>query len=154
MAVSRARRTLVVIGHPDLDARRSPTLASLREHMLAVRKAEGQSGATSAPVRTDSDAERLVLEAMRRRGLAPLGKITVEGFELDFAVMDGEARLNVEIDGGHHLDARRRQRRNDLARDAVLAGLGWRVLRVPAWRCHAEAETVAAEIVSALERLH
>lgn len=114
VAVSRARRTLVVIGHPDLDARRSPTLVSLREHMLAVQKAEGQSGLASAPVRTDSDAE---------------------------------------LDGDHHLDARRRQRRNDRARDAVLAGLGWSVRRVPAWRCHAEAEAVAAEIASVLDRL-
>ena len=152
VAVSRARRMLVVLGHPDLDAARSPTLASLREHILAVEGAGGRRG-SRVPVPTHSDSERLLLEAMRRRGLAPIGKFDVEGFELDFALMDGSAKLNVEVDGDHHLDVRRRKRRNDVARDEILGRMGWTVLRIPAWRCHDEPDVAADEIQSAHEQL-
>ena len=105
------------------------------------------------PVPTHSDSERLLLEAMRRRGLAPIGKFDVEGFELDFALMDGSAKLNVEVDGDHHLDVRGRQRRNDVARDEILGRMGWKVLRIPAWRCHDEPDVAADEIQSAHEQL-
>ena len=152
VAVSRARRMLVVLGHPDLDAERTRTLASLREHILAVEGAGGRRG-SRVPVPTHSDSERLLLEAMRRRGLAPIGKFDVEGFELDFALMDGTVKLNVEVDGDHHLDVRRRKRRNDVARDEILGRMGWKVLRIPAWRCHDEPDVAADEIQSAHEQL-
>ena len=153
VAVSRARRMLVVVGHPDLDPKRSRTLASLREHILAVESAGEPGGSRAAPVHAHSDAERLLVEAMRRRGLAPLGKMDVEGFELDFALMDGSAKLNVEVDGDHHLDIRGQQRRNDLARDEILDSLGWKVLRIPAWRCHDAPDEAADEVRSTYERL-
>ena len=153
VAVSRARRMLVVVGHPDLDPERSRTLASLREHILAVESAGEPGGSRAAPVHTHSDAERLLVEAMRRRGLAPLGKVDVEGFELDFALMDGSAMLNVEVDGDHHLDIRGQQRRNDLVRDEILGSLGWKVLRIPAWRCHDAPDEAADEVRSTYERL-
>ena len=153
VAVSRARRMLVVVGHPDLDPERSRTLASLREHILAVESAGGPGGSRAAPVHVHSDAERLLLEAMRQQGLAPLGKVDVEGFELDFALMDGLAMLDVEVDGDHHLDIRRQQRRNDVARDEILGSLGWKVLRIPAWRCHDGPDEAADEVGSTWERL-
>jgi len=65
----------------------------------------------------------------------PQLKPTVEGYELDFAFDLPAGRLNVEVDGVHHTDARGRQRRQDLARDHILEGLGWSVQRIPAWRC-------------------
>ena len=151
VAVSRARRMLVVVGHPDPE--RSRTLASLREHILAVESAGEPGGSRAVPVHTHSDAERLLVEAMRRRGLAPLGKVDVEGFELDFALMDGSAMLNVEVDGDHHLDIRGQQRRNDLARDEILGSLGWKVLRIPAWRCHDAPDEAADEVRSTYEQL-
>ena len=153
VAVSRARRMLVVVGHPALDTEQSRTLASLREHIFAVEKAGEPGGSRATPVSTHSDAERLLLEAMRQRGLAPLGKVDVEGFELDFALMDGSVKLNVEVDGDHHLDIRRQQRRNDVVRDEILGRMGWRVLRIPAWRCHDAPSAAAAEVQSMYERL-
>ena len=153
VAVSRARRMLVVVGHPDPDTERSRTLASLREHILAVESAGGPRASRAAPTHVHSDAERLLLEAMRQRGLAPLGKVDVEGFELDFALLDGSAMLNVEVDGDHHLDIRRQQRRNDVARDEILGGLGWKVLRIPAWRCHDGPGEAADEVKATYERL-
>ena len=90
---------------------------------------------------------------MHRLGMAPLAKLDVEGFELDFALMEGPAKLNVEVDGDHHFDVRGRQRRSDMARDDILGRLGWKVLRIPAWRCHDAPDEAAAHIKSAHERL-
>lgn len=153
VAASRARRLLVVVGHPDLDPQRSPTLASLRAHVRAVESAATAQEPLAAPVHTHSDAERVLVEAMHRLDMAPLAKLDVEGFELDFALMEGAAKLNVEVDGDHHLDVRGRQRRSDLARDEILGSLGWKVHRIPAWRCHDAPDEAAADIRLAYERL-
>ena len=59
--------------------------------------------------------------------------------------------LNVEADGVHHTDARGRQRRQDVARDQVLQGLGWRVLRSPAWECLATPDAAAARVSAAAD---
>ena len=147
VAVSRARRMLLVVGHPALeDSQQSKTLSELRKYIMDIEK--NASGAV--PVVAHSDAERLLLESMRRLGLKPIGKPDVEGFELDFAIMNGSFKLNVEVDGEHHVDAIGRQRRSDLARDELLGRLGWKVLRIPAWRCHSDPDSAAAEVKLAL----
>ena len=91
---------------------------------------------------------------MQLGGLEPYAKLNVQGYELDFALMERGIKLNVEVDGDQHLDVRGRQRRQDLTRDRVLCGLGWTVLRIPAWRCHKEdIGQVIAEIEEARDRL-
>ncbi len=148
VAVSRARRALIVLGHPLIRDLGSPTLASLRIYLL--------NEATVSPLaefRTDSMSEKLLLDAMQLGDLLPYAKDEVEGYELDFALKEQGIKLNVEVDGDQHLDARGRQRRQDLARDRVLAKLGWTVLRIPAWRCHEEIELVINEIRKIRDRL-
>ena len=103
--------------------------------------------------RTDSTPERFLLDAMQLGGLLPYAKLDVEGYELDFALLEQGIKLNVEVDGDQHLDARGRQRRQDLARDRVLAKLSWTVLRIPAWRCHEEIDPVIDEIKETRDRL-
>jgi len=83
---------------------------------------------------------------MLKYGLTPVAKIEVEGFELDFAVFVGSRRINIEVDGDHHLDHNGSLRRRDVARDRVLNAAGWEVLRFPAWRCWSEPTSVAAEV--------
>ena len=75
------------------------------------------------------------------------------GYELDFALLEQGIKLNVEVDGDQHLDARDRQRRQDITRDRVLRKLGWTVLRIPAWRCHEEIDSVIEEIRKTRDRL-
>ena len=154
VAVSRARRVLVVIGHPETKSGEGSTLTSLREHILGIEREGCAEGSRAAPIPTHSDAERLLLEAMRKRGLDPLGKVDVEGFELDFALMRDGVKINVEVDGDQHLDVRRQQRRSDLARDEVLAKIGWKVVRIPAWRCHAEPEAAAHGVLAEYEQAY
>ena len=156
VAVSRARRALVVVGHPLMEELGSSTLASLRAYLRQLGEDLARDPARESPsadFRTDSVSERLLLDAMQMAELAPFAKLHVEGYELDFALLEQGIRLNVEVDGDQHWDARGGRRRQDLTRDRVLAKLGWTVLRIPAWRCHAEMESVMEEVETARDQL-
>ena len=153
VAVSRARRALIVLGHPLMGDLGSPTLASLRVYLRdEVARNEG-TGSPSAEFRTDSTSEKILLDAMQLQDLLPYGKLEVEGYELDFALLEQGIKLNIEVDGDQHLDARSQQRRQDITRDRVLANLGWTILRIPAWQCHEEIDSVIEEIRKTQNRL-
>ena len=153
VAVSRARMALIVLGHPAMDDLGSPTLSSLRVYLLDEVARNESAAPHPASFRTDSRSEELLLSAMQLRNLLPYAKLDVEGYELDFALMEQGIKLNVEVDGDQHLDTRGRQRRRDLTRDRVLSNLGWTVLRIPAWRCHEEIDSVIDEIEKTRDRL-
>lgn len=153
VAVSRAGRALIVLGHPLIGDLGSTTLASLRSYVRdEVTRNEGNSS-PSAEFRTDSLSERLLLDAMQLRDLLPYAKLEVQGYEMDFALLEQGIKLNVEVDGDQHLDVRGRQRRQDITRDRVLMKLGWTVLRIPAWRCHDEIDAVIDQIRETRDRL-
>lgn len=65
-------------------------------------------------------------------------------FRLDFA--HPGLKLDVEIDGTSHRHADRKAR--DIERDAVLAALGWRVLRIQARDVQADAESVRTRVLA------
>lgn len=153
VAVSRARRALIVVGHPHVENFGSPTLASLRFYLREAAARNGDTAMRHAEFRIDSQAEKILLESMQHRDLSPYAKLDVEGYELDFALLDQGIKLNIEVDGDQHLDARGQQRRQDVTRDRILARLGWTVLRIPAWRCHEETEAVIGKIREARDRL-
>lgn len=153
VAVSRARRALIVLGHPLIGDLGSPTLASLRVYLCDEMIEKEGVTQPSAEFRTDSRSEKLLLDAMQLRDLLPCAKLNVEGYELDFALLEQGIKLNIEVDGDQHLDVRGRQRRQDIARDCVLFNLGWKVLRVAAWRCHEEIDSVIEEIRKTRDRL-
>ena len=147
VAVSRARRSLMVLGHPEIGAAGSPTLASLRSYLVEAQTRDDEAEhSPSAKFRTDSESEARLLAAMRNAGMHPSAKLFIQGYELDFALLEQGVRLNVEVDGDHHTDARGKLRRQDIARDRILAGAGWEVVRIPAWRCIWDAEAAAREI--------
>lgn len=131
----------------------SGTLASLRAYLRDEVTWNGESGSPSAEFRTDSMSEQLLLDALQLRNLLPYAKLDLEGYELDFALLEQGIRLNIEVDGDQHLDVRGLQRRQDITRDRVLARLGWTVLRVPAWRCHEDIDAVIDEVRKTRERL-
>ena len=153
VAVSRARRSLIVIGHPEIDQLGIPTLGSLRAYLRNEVAAERQTPSAISNFRADSRAEQLVFEGMRDSGLKPYAKLNVAGYELDFALLDEGIKLNVEIDGDHHIDVRGKLRRQDIRRDRILRQRGWEVLRVSAWRCHADLGPVLEDIRAARDRL-
>jgi very-short-patch-repair endonuclease len=97
-----------------------------------------------------SEAERRLYAALTQAGVAASLKPVVQGYELDFAIDTPTGSVDIEVDGTHHTDARGRQRRQDLARDRVLEGLGWRVLRMPAWQCFVDPAAAATAVGDAL----
>lgn len=133
VAAGRARRALVVFGHP---APGIPTLESLRAAAQPVEPGPGAG----------TEAERRLAEALRARGLSPAWKPVVEGYELGL-VLPG---LDVEVDEVGEIDVQGRHRARAVARDRVLGGLGYPVLRLPAWRCLREPDAVADEVVNRL----
>ena len=153
VAVSRARQALVVLGHPSIGALGSPTLAALRAYLSDELPGYAKDGPAVAEFRIDSRSEQMLFDAMQRGDLRPYAKLNVEGYELDFALMERGMKLNVEVDGDQHLDIRGRQRRQDVARDRVLSNIGWTVLRIPAWRCHEDIDMAIAEIAATRDRL-
>ena len=154
VAVSRARRALIVLGHPLVGDLGSPTLASLRAYLRDEMARKERPTPSPALFRTDSRSEELLLAAMQQDDLLPYPKLNVDGYELDFALLEQGIKLNIEVDGDQHLDTRGQQRRQDLTRDRILVNLGWDVLRIPAWRCHTELESVIDQIRKTRDRLH
>ena len=146
VAVSRARRSLMVLGHPEIGGAGSPTLASLRSYLAETRTHDDAKHSPSAKFRTDSESEARLLAAMKSAGMHPSAKLFIQGYELDFALLEEGVRLNVEVDGDHHTDARGKLRRQDLARDRILTRAGWEVMRVPAWRCIWDPDAAAREV--------
>lgn len=151
VAVSRARRALVVVADTEaLPTVPVPTLHALVELALlgdtaTTADASAMLGETSG---LHSEAERRLFAALSRAGSEPRVKVVVEGYELDLAVDLPSGPVDIEVDGVQHVDVRGRQRRQDLARDHVLERLGWRVVRVPAWRALAEPERAAADLLA------
>ena len=153
VAVSRARRSLIVIGHPEIDQLGTPTLGSLRAYLRNEVAVERHPPSAVSEFRADSRAEQLIFEGMTDYDLKPYAKLNVAGYELDFALLNRGIKLNVEIDGDHHLDVRSKLRRQDIRRDRILEQLGWNVARFPAWRCHTDLELVLDQITAARDRL-
>jgi very-short-patch-repair endonuclease len=154
VAVSRARRAVVVLADKSaLAGLPVPTLTALVAAASGDTRAAGAVVAESRDVH--SEAERRLYAAMLTAGMPVTAKPVVDGYELDFAIVtDGGVRIDVECDGGQHLDERGRQRRQDLARDHVLGKLGWIVLRVPAWRCLTDPDSVTADVADVARQTH
>jgi very-short-patch-repair endonuclease len=72
--------------------------------------------------------------------------VIAERYIVDFAAPS--VKLAVEVDGGYHAQ----RRKADARRDRVLAGLGWRVVRVEAESVEKRLAEVVAELAEAVRR--
>lgn len=93
-----------------------------------------------------SEAERRLYAALLRLGLTVQLKPVIEGYECDFTILTATGILDIEVDGTQHTDERGRQRRQDLARDAILNAIGVRVTRIPTWRCIQDPDAAARTV--------
>lgn len=149
VAVSRARRALVVFTHTQtIESLPLPTLQALLAcaGWQTLPRPHADEGLHEF-AGLHSEAERRIFSALTRRGIHPELKPVVEGHELDLAIRSAAGPVDVEIDGTQHLDVRGRQRRQDLSRDQIVWGVGWRVIRIPAWRCIDDADGAADDVV-------
>ncbi len=77
-----------------------------------------------------SEWERFFYGILYRNGIRPVPQYSVEKYLLDFAVLDGERQLNIEIDGErYHRNWDGELCRRDQIRNQRLMELGWDILR-------------------------
>ncbi len=142
VAVTRARAALVVVG----DYQAATTcgveyLAQFAAHCEAVRSNKRNKQAINpSELGPDypslsgqysvSDWERVFYRAAFSAGLRLVPQYSVERYFLDFALIDGNRRLAIEIDGEHyHRDWDGELCRRDQIRNQRLFELGWDVMR-------------------------
>jgi len=141
VAVTRARAALVVTGDKQaaLDsgveylsrfAKYVEELGSRRQQS-AVEVAElGPDYPLVAHPERVSEWEEVLYKALFRAGLRPIPQYEVEKYDLDFALFDGERRLNIEVDGErYHRNWDGELCRHDQIRNQRLIELGWDVMR-------------------------
>jgi very-short-patch-repair endonuclease len=144
VAISRARALCLVVG--DLDH-------ALKSDIPHLRNLARQATSPYSPPRAtfDSEWERRLDVAMRRRGLDPNPQYPVGRKYLDFALFAGGIKLDVEVDGrAFHTDADGNRKISDRLRDKELITRGWKVRRFWVSELHFDMERCLDRIQSDL----
>jgi very-short-patch-repair endonuclease len=140
VAITRARSELIVVGDHQtaLDSGIS-YLAGFAEYAREVAAREsrtrssGQFGPEYPPVaRPDlvSEWERIFYQAMYAAGLRPIPQYEEAPYTLDFALFEGDRRLDIEVDGeNYHRNWDGELCRRDQIRSRRLNDAGWDVMR-------------------------
>jgi very-short-patch-repair endonuclease len=126
VAVTRARAQLRVIG--DLAA----CEVSGIPHVEAFAQHYRRLQAEAARPADDSIGfyEKPLEEALRAAGITAIPQYVFGRYRLDLAVVEGEVKIDIEVDGEHfHKDWTGERCWEDLNRDHYLTQRGWRVLR-------------------------
>jgi very-short-patch-repair endonuclease len=77
-----------------------------------------------------SDWERIFYVSLYDEGIRPVPQYDVEQYTLDFAVFDGDRKLNIEVDGErYHRDWTGELCRRDQIRNQRMIEMGWEVKR-------------------------
>jgi len=160
VAITRARAALVVVGdrtaalNCDVDylSRFVAYIESVRDREWNVPVAAdtdlGPDYPTVSHPERVSQWEHVFYRALYREGIRPVPQYPVEKYVLDFAVLHGERRLNIEIDGErYHRDWDGELCRRDQIRNQRLMELGWDVMRFWVYQ-------VRDEIAQCLARVH
>ncbi len=144
VAITRARATLVVVGDfgaaKNSDIKHLSAFANYVESVntntrhAGMRGQENYDGGSNFPAvarpEPVSDWERLLYTKLYQAGLRPIPQYDVEKFILDFALVVGNRRLDVEVDGErYHRDWTGELLRRDQLRNMRLIELGWDVMR-------------------------
>ena len=126
VAISRAKAVAHVFG--DLDYARSNVVRSLGK--LAEFATRSRNRIKGENV-FDSEWERQVYHALKKRGLDPIPQYEVAGRRLDFALFGlGDIKIDVEVDGRRwHTDIDGNRKVSDIWRNRQLESLGWKVMR-------------------------
>lgn len=145
VAITRARSYLLVVGNRRFCENSTGVLGELARY-VSDTETESKVEETGRAGQLHSEAEARLYRALLDADLDVVAKAMVRGYECDFLVRGGNTAINLECDGRTHTDQLGRLRKQDRARDQLLASEGLKVVRVPAWRCLLEPASVAAEI--------
>jgi very-short-patch-repair endonuclease len=141
VAVTRARSELIVVGDREAALNSGVSyLAGFAEYSrdLDTRDARAPSGSSYGPEYPPvshpelvSDWERQFYKAMYLAGLRPVPQYEEGPYKLDFALFQGDRKLDIEIDGEHYHRAWDGELcRRDQIRSQRLHDLGWDILRL------------------------
>jgi len=160
VAITRARAALYVVG--DKKAARESTVDylaafadyadELQDQSLrqVVLEAEAVYGPEYPPVaRPDrvSEWEHVLYRALYAAGIRPIPQYAVESYVLDFAVVEGERRLNIEVDGErYHRLWDGELIRRDRLRNQRMIELGWDVKRFWVYQVRDDIDRCVAEV--------
>ena len=117
VAVTRAREAFVLVADLDVCRRQPGILGKLTQYVETVSE-----------LRATSPAELELFTGMVTVGWSPEVHPRLSDLEVDFTLAHEGVRVVVEVDGARH----HRHPEEDKARDAMLVGLGYRVVRVEA----------------------
>jgi len=125
VAITRARAKLYVIGNFEA------CLNSDISHINAFAKyVQGLSNGIKDPVPTESIYEQILYDAMKDSGLNPLKQYVVGQYRLDFAIIQDDINLNIEVDGKQfHTDLTGEKLKSDIIRNQRMQNQGWKVIR-------------------------
>ncbi len=141
VAITRARAMLIVVGnhgavlHSDVSY-----MEKFAQHVSEVGKQEEEKVTQDFEFGPDyptvknpervSDWERVFYKALHDAGIRAIPQYQEEMYTLDFAVFDGERKLNIEVDGEHyHKDWTGELCYRDQMRNQRMFELGWDVMR-------------------------
>ncbi|HKQ22953.1 MAG TPA: AAA domain-containing protein [Burkholderiales bacterium] len=141
VAITRARALLIVVG--DRDAAASSDVEYLAafsryvQEIGVVRESEeeviepcGLAYPVVANPEQVSDWERLLYTKLYQAGIQTLPQYVVEKYRLDLAIVEGDRRLDIEVDGErYHRNWTGELCRRDQIRNQRMFELGWDVLR-------------------------
>jgi len=145
VAVTRARSYLLVVGNRRYCEETTGVLGELAWYVHET-ETEARVGEAGRAGNLHSEAEVRLYRAVLDAGLNVSPKTVVGGYECDFVIKGDNSVINLECDGRTHTDQLGRLRRQDRVRDQLLAAQGWKVVRIPAWRCLLEPTVVAREL--------
>ncbi len=144
VAITRARAQLIVVGDiNECEGCGIGYLANFAKYAVKLQNADasfssdgmrlqdfGESYPTVSNPEQVSDWEKLLYGAFYKAGIKTLPQYRVEKYTLDFAVFEGERRLNIEVDGErYHRTWSRELCRRDQIRNQRMFELGWDVIR-------------------------
>ena len=136
VALTRARRRLVIIGNMEACLSHRNLLADLARYVSRL-----EAGAFDSPL------ELALHEALLDRGVSAQTGVVVAGHRLDLAVEQDGCRLDIECDGAaFHAD-----RAADASRDRAIEAQGWAVLRFSGRRLSTDLAGCVDEVLAALE---
>jgi very-short-patch-repair endonuclease len=100
-----------------------------------------------------SQWEHFLYRRLYRAGIRPIPQYQVEKYWLDFAVIMGDRRLNIEIDGErYHRNWDGELCRRDQIRNQRLMELGWDIMRFWVYQVRDDIETCVTRVQRWLRR--
>ena len=148
VAVSRARAVCHIFGN-----RTAAEQSSIRHiARLSTRLKTADPVTLRKQPEFESPWERKLYDALKSAGLDPTPQYPLAGRRLDLAIINGDVRLDVEVDGDtYHRDPDGFRKVSDYWRDHVIRSLGWRVRRFWVYQLREDMEACVERVLRDLE---